>query len=360
MTQKRKIGMALWGTIPLVSIIGIVYALCGCQGIVAEEQPNKIVEWHSVGGGWAEWGRGGNSLYGRSAKSPVIDVWQWRGSMVEHCIHRDMGEWEPLQFTVLSDKLCVSYVHISHTYDSFVRVTNLDDGLVVQHWPKEENTCYHLSRASANGEHVAFWSEPDVKSPDFASGKVRVGMLAPKADAIDWVAAMTYTTTTANIGGVVPSDDGVYVAFAGWDHGGAVVNVLKKEVLWQNRPQDEVCFADIAFSPDNKLVYAGGGEGCVYGMKVQDGEIVSRWWASSTGKSEYGHRITTISVSPDGRFVAAGTGPEGFVYLFSTKDGQRRVLNHGGSTILITSFSPDSQHLATFAAGQIKIWTTEK
>ena len=135
-----------------------------------------------------------------------------------------------------------------------------------------------------------------------------------------------------------------------------VLDVLNKKVLWQKRPQREVCFTDIAFAPDNKLVYAGGTEGCVYGMKVTDGQIVSEWFASPTGESEYGHRITTISVSPDGRFVAAGTGSEGHVYLFSTKDGKRHILNHGGSTILVTSFSPDSKRLASFAAGQIKIW----
>jgi WD40 repeat protein len=130
----------------------------------------------------------------------------------------------------------------------------------------------------------------------------------------------------------------------------------KPKVPWKEVPFEEVDTQNLAFTPDSKLIYAGGTTGLVYGMKVKTGEVVSRWWATRSGQEEHGHQISTISVSPDGRFVAAGTGPEGHVYLFSTKDGQRRILKHGRSTILITSFSPDSKRLASYAAGQIKIW----
>jgi len=83
---------------------------------------------------------------------------------------------------------------------------------------------------------------------------------------------------------------------------------------------------------------------------------VNRWFATPSGREESGRPIMTVSMSPDGRFVAAGTGPEGDVYLFFTSDGHRRVLKHGGSTILMASFSPDSKRLASYAGGEIKIW----
>jgi len=114
---------------------------------------------------------------------------------------------------------------------------------------------------------------------------------------------------------------------------------------------------DLAFAPDGKLVYAGGTEGCVHVMEAATGRVRDHWFATPTGKEEYGHRISTVNVSPDGRFAAAGTGPEGLVFLFSTAKGDLlRVLPHGGSTILAASFSPDSSRLATLAAGRLKIW----
>ena len=60
------------------------------------------------------------------------------------------------------------------------------------------------------------------------------------------------------------------------------------------------------------------------------------------------------------RYVAAGTVPKALVFLYSTKDGQRRIINHGSpATIDFASFSPDSKRLATYAANyakEIKIW----
>ena len=67
--------------------------------------------------------------------------------------------------------------------------------------------------------------------------------------------------------------------------------------------------------------------------------------------------ISKVAASPDGRFVAAGTGPMGLVYLWSAQSGKRlKVFGHGGSTILILSFSPDSKALASVASGMIKVW----
>jgi WD40 repeat protein len=347
----------LW-TLVLCSV-GVAY--CSFAKVATEEVPDKAIDWHSDGrNGWRLWGRGGDCFFGMSADRYKTDVWQWTGETVR-CHHMEnLGKGSPLSLAVLNNSYCICYSCVF--YDEgrrstpFMRVFDFSADKLLREWQTEEEMYYRVSRTSDNGKHLAFWAGPETSSPDYGTNKVRLGMLASKADRIDWVTTMQCGTTTVNIGGVVPSNDGKYVALSGWDHGAALVDVPNKRVLWQRRPQHEVCFTDIAFSPDSELVYAGGAEGCVYGMKVQDGEIVSRWWASPNGKSEYGYRISTISVSPDGKFVAAGTGPTGDVYVFSTKDGSRRILNHGGSTILITSFSPDSKRLASFAAGQIKIW----
>jgi WD40 repeat protein len=357
MTPKCR----FWACITILLFAGTVCVLYAFERESVRERPDETIEWHSAGrSGWRLWGRGGDCFYGMSVKTPALDVWQWTGQTVTHRELRDVGPGKALSLTVLNNASCICYSCVFHkagtVVEPFVRVFDIEQGRQIRELRAEEDLWCRVSRASANGAHIAFWATPDVTSRDYGTNRVRVGMLAPKANRIDWVTTMSCKTTTVNIGGVVPSDDGAYIALSGWDYGAAVVDVSQKKALWQKQPAGETCFADIAFSPDNKTVYAGGTEGCVYGMGVKDGEIASRWFATGSGKEVYAHRITTVSVSPDGRFVAAGTGPEGEVYLFSTKNGKRLVLNHGGSTILITSFSPDSKRLATFAAGQIKIW----
>jgi WD40 repeat protein len=219
---------------------------------------------------------------------------------------------------------------------------------------------HEVSRPSANGKHVVFWNSlwAPPNTPLAEACDVRFALIDRAKGAMDWVGRLKGRFGADDtIRTVVPSDDGRYIAVAGWDTRVAILDVAQKKVLWVGKSEDEAYAAYVAFAPDNKLVYAGGTEGAVYGMEVKTGKIVSKWFASETGKEEYGHRISTISVSPDGRFVAAGTGPEGKVFVFSTKKGKLvKLLDHGGSTILITSFSPDSKRLGSVAAGRIKIW----
>ena len=156
---------------------------------------------------------------------------------------------------------------------------------------------------------------------------------------------------------VVPSDDGAYIGVAGWKNGVLMIDVTAQKVLWKIKPDWEADANDLAFTPDGKLIYAGGTTGLVYGTRTETGEIVSQWWATLSGTSEYGHYIGALAVSRDGKFVAAGTVPNGLVFLFSTKDGHRYTLKHGRPIgIDLLSFSPDSTRLATYGAGEIKIW----
>ncbi len=323
-----------------------------------EYLPERIIAWGSGEAGLESWGSGGDYLYGASVEPTTLDVWKWKSDALQKSNRCRVTDKNWLSIAGLANGRFLIYAWQDDARLATVYLRDGSTGQTIGQFPKEKGWCERLSRPSQNGKFVAVWAFPDVDGPKTTGMDelFRLGLIEPEIKKIEWGPMLSGAIGVANVRRAIPSDDGIHVAVAGWQHGAAVVSIPEKKCLWQKRPQNEVCFTDIAFSPDNKLVYVGGGEGCVYGMKVQDGEIVSQWWASPTGKSEYGHRISTISVSPDGRFVAAGTGPEGQVYLFSTKDGKRRILNHGGSTILITSFSPDSKRLASFAAGKIKIW----
>jgi WD40 repeat protein len=142
----------------------------------------------------------------------------------------------------------------------------------------------------------------------------------------------------------------------------------RNKVPWKGVPLDGTV-DDIAFTPDSKTLYAGGwrgsdsvgAAGCVWGIKVETGEIVSQWGTAQPRPEEYARTVTAVSVSPNGRYVAAGTVPTGLIFLYSTKDGQRRILGpRCPATIDFVGFSPDSKRLATYASGyvrsELKIW----
>lgn len=217
--------------------------------------------------------------------------------------------------------------------------------------------CHGNGAMSSNGRYVCLRLDEDSRDPRLPS-KLRIAVLDLQQKTFREAGELTGTPAA---GGTVRSllctDDGKYVALAGWGHGAAVLDTSTGKTLWQVRPKHEVCCSYIGFDPVHRILYAGGSEGAVYGFRLETGEIVSCWFASRSGTSEYGHRISSIAVSSDGRYVAAGTGPQGDVYLWQTKSGKRlRLFEHGGTTIAQVAFSPDSRCLASLTAGRIKIW----
>jgi WD40 repeat protein len=308
----------------------------------------------------------------------MLSIWKWTNGSVElsHGIQLDIRD-DILSMAILSSSYWLSKVYNAQDRQADYCLRNLKSQKVIARWPQPRDWFSNFGRkGSQNGKH---WAVSAVKEateygqPD----TMRFGLIAPDGKTFDWAVTIKGDSSCFPelSPPLVPSDDGSFIGIAGWKNGVLMMDVANKKVLWtangENKPDmtagndadawrpmplDEINTRDIAFSPDSKIVYAGGTTGCVYALKVKTGEVVSKWWATPTSEQINGYRISTISVSPDGRFVAAGTGPTGDVYLFSTKDGERRILKHGGSTILITSFSPDSKRLATFATGQIKIW----
>jgi WD40 repeat protein len=269
-----------------------------------------------------------------------------------------------VDLTLLSDERYVGKVPPKgNTGEWDLVVRSLRDGNTVASWGPPRGWLFDRVGASSNGQYVGVVLDEDPVTPlpdyNIDSQNLRIGLIGPKADKLDWVVNLSGPEGEAkSVREVRPSDDGAYVAVAGWYYGAAVVDVRARKIMWASRPKDEVGMVTISFCPDNTVVYAGGGEGCVYGMATAGGKMVSRWFATASGRSEYGCRISTVAVSPDGRFVAAGTGPEGVAYVWERQTGKLlNVLNHGGSTILVTSFSPDSNALATFLPGTIKVWT---
>lgn len=348
---------------PTMLVIGLCcIAGLSCQGSTSPEgTPSHTVSAMGRGGGFQQWGASADLIYGTSVEPEVVDVWKWRsGTMVKSVEFPAEGA---IDITPVSGHRYVGTRDPKASRQAWpIVVRRIGDAEDMSRWPPPQGWCVRHIGPSQNGRYagIVLDEDPGHPSPDYdwEVDRFQIGLIGPQADKIDWITTLENRTgNTYSIRRVRPSDDGAYVALAGWFYGAAVIDVQAKEVLWVKCPKGEAGMVDIAFSPDNKTVYAGGTAGCVFGMDVATGEIVSRWFATQSGKTEYGWRISAIAVSPDGRFVAAGTGPDGVAYVWSRETGQQvKVVRHASSSISALSFSPDSKALATFIPGAIKIW----
>jgi WD40 repeat protein len=370
-----RLGVSAWFVFLLSCAVGCV-AMAQGPG----ESPERTIPWPSRVDHILDVGASGDFFWAAFNKPPAFHVWQWSDNTVvkRHEL--------PCTENVLSIRMLPHDRWLSLVGKDYC-VGDLKSGKVVQRWPIPHGLDVSLHRASRNGEHCAVTA---TKLGSYGEDDTCIGIVAPDSKEFKWAATLTpdYGRSVDGVIGraIVPSDDGRFIGVAGWDNGVAMIDVVNKRVLWTAnykhlpgaKERNKVPWKgvpldgtvdDIAFTPDSKTLYAGGwrgsdsvgAAGCVWGIKVETGEIVSQWGTAQPRPEEYARTIVTVSVSPDGRFVAAGAAVNGRVFLYSTKDGQRRILTHSSpGTINIVSFSPDSKRLATRARGygptEIDIW----
>ena len=347
------------------------------------QSPERIVPWPSRVSNIRDLGANGDFVWVAFREPWAFHVWQWSDNTV---VKRSELRLAGRTFCVL----LLPHERWLASVDEGFCIGDLKSRKVISRWPKSDKLDISLRQASQNGEHFAAVAWDEVGG-SYNYKSMHVGLILPDDKIFQWAATLTPDYGNS-VGGVtsrtIPSNSGKFIGVPGWDNGVAMIDVVNKKVLWtanamhhspnstkeRNKvpwkgvPLDAISVDDLAFTPDSKIVYVGGtiasdsvgAAGCVWEIRVETGEVVSQWGTADPKPDEYSRIVTTVSVSPDGRYVAAGTVPKGLVFLYSTKDGQRRIINHGSpATIDFASFSPDSKRLATYAANyakEIKIW----
>lgn len=109
---------------------------------------------------------------------------------------------------------------------------------------------------------------------------------------------------------------------------------------------------DVAFSPDGRYMAASSGNSEHMGIKNENGLVTI--WEWRTGR-EIGHLqssslIPTLAFSPDGKLLSAG-GLDGTVYLIKTTDVKEVQRFQGGDSVWVLAFSPDGCYLAAVSGG---------
>jgi WD40 repeat protein len=323
--------------------------------------PIQNSAWTGRPGNLGEWGYVTDCLFGTLATTDpekrLLVIWKWRDDSISEAGVLPLPK--STNILPVSGGLCGLSLYPGNDFSDWpYALLDVANNRAIKQWSAPKGWTISHAGASLNGKFISLVATDGVDADGykFEHDRARVAIIDVDKPELRWVSNLD-GHGAGTIREIAITDDGRHVAVAGWDNGTAMVDAKEGRVLWAKRPEGEVSTGYAAFAPDGKLIYTAGSEGCVYAIDVATGNILGKRWATSTGQSIYAHRISALAVSPDGKWLAAGTGPEGEVYIWnSEKQDKALVLNHGHGTILIVAFSPDSTKLASVGSGILKVW----
>lgn len=146
------------------------------------------------------------------------------------------------------------------------------------------------------------------------------------------------------------SDDGQYIAIVGQKNNLGwigVIDISKKQLLWEKNSDLSSKFDCAAFSPGNQMIYVGGMGRNVLSFDIATGKLANKWQMAETKVANKRQYTPAIATSNDGHLVATATEPSGVIYLWDTQSNEpveRLPIGH----ILISgiAFSPDDRYIA--------------
>ena len=288
-----------------------------------------------------------------SRREPIEQVYLWDWNDPEKPPRIGQGGGGLATAFLIPDRIVttLSSFQVPDNASDAVLVKDFNSGSIYKQWEIGPAWYCNGMCTSANGKFVAIRTEQEsnvTHTP--GESRVRVGILGPDLEAgIRWAPEIREKKGTLYVAESVPSEDGRFIATVGVNNGSwiCLVEVGQERVAWEFVDDMDVGFNDAAFSADSKTIYAGGGSGVLYAFDVATGQVKSKWLIGDGVHVEYGNRISRVAASPDGRLVAAGTGPDGAVYIWEARTGNRvNILRTMQSTIMGLAFSLDSKRLA--------------
>ena len=302
----------------LIAALGMV---AGCSTSCRDPDltaraPLQEIDWTGPRA-FTDWGQTKDGLYGISTGTPMFQAWKWN----EATLNRSEGVEVPvLSMAPLPEEQYLAYTNPGVAGAPWPLVmARLGAKDVIKKWEPPAGWSYKHLGISRNRARAALTLHDRAAKPRQQNPGFRVGILNIATKELRWLIEH-YGRIYGEIRQIAISDDGKYIAIPGWSHGMALVDVQAQEIRWNRRPSGAGPLTYATFSSDGLTLYgADTAGGCVYALETKTGKVIRRWYATETGESIYGHRISRLAVSPDDAWLAVGTGPEGQVFLFRAR-----------------------------------------
>ena len=358
MTTKAFSQNYVWMFVVITALAGCVPS-CRQRVNVSSRMPVQEIDWTGTTG-FREWGQTDDGFFGISVESRALLMWKWTGET--------MARGEEVELPDVLDVIVLPRgEYLAHRSPASgkgpwsLTLASLVTNEIIQEWPPPKFFGYGQAGSSQNRKFVAVMLKDDISAPapdyDWDNPCRRIGLLGVASKELRWV--MEHRGRVyGDIRRVTSSNDGKYIAIAGWENGIAVFDIDAGAMKWFKKPKGVVNFGKAEFSSDGETLYAGDtGGGTICAFEAGTGNLIQTWCATATGKSIYGQRISSFAISPDGTWLAAGTGPTGDVFLFDLISTETKpiILPHGLSTM--DSSKNNSNNFVSWDV-YYGIWTT--
>ena len=360
--NRHAIGIVV--ELGLVAIIGICLTLaCGGCGPKYDES-ESLVEIKNWPVKFMEWGHSGNRLFAYSHSEAEggenIHVWHWQDGNL-HKITKPLPGNFFGNLTIAKGYYCGESVWASRGIWGFHQFDMATDKIVAS-WKPPWGHGYKLTGASQNGQYVVVLTDQDISTmPEdydrYKEDYYKLGVLEVKTRKLKWVWSHR-KGVDGSINNITITNDGRYVVIGGWRSGFAMIDTKQSKLMWEEEPIS-LSYDHTEFSPKGDVFYAAGFEGLIQEVSVQTGKLLRTF---ETNKSTSGFlspgvrpRIADLTVSPDGKWLAVGTGYPGDVYVWNLKSGEKQFFHQTNGRLWVLAFSPDSTRLAAVGGGSIVI-----
>lgn len=326
-------------------------------------KPKQVETWTGQPGNLGEWGNSTDSLFAvlrQWGRDPdILVVWKWKANTIYEANVTKVPKGVSL-IPVVGDLCGISPPRKEGPWP--YALMTIVDGKILKEWEHPAGWEVEHVGASRNGQYIGLLKQDGPGAIGFSYDNKHswVGILDVATQELKWVCQIL-GSVNGSIRQLAVTDDGRYVAIGGWGGGVMMVDGQAEKILWNIRPAGVINTGIVQFTPDGESVYAvdTGGE-AVTQMSRQDGTIMASYMASISGKRERAARITAFARSNDSKWLAAGTGPAGEIYLWDLAHGGKvHTISHsaeGGGSIEIVGFSPDSSHVVSVGGGELKVW----
>lgn len=269
--------------------------------------------------------------------------------------------WEGLTTDDLSDGtsegvlLKESRVLYAAPYTSNIALRSRENGQLIQEWRLSEGWLIGKIDASDNREVGVI----ACVRGGFRASECRMGVVSGKA--LKWLPQWAPSSEGVGPQAIAVSNNGEYVAVAGTICGDTVSGInTTSGKIWHTTPKAFAGICDIVFTYESEWLAVTDVTGRVCMLDVRKGQMSKMWniGQEGVGRGQW-CKFSRIAVSPNGRHVAVGSGPDGRVFLVDrVRDSVCDVLDTKCGTILGLAFSGDSNALAVcgIRSRKVDVW----